>query len=198
MKDKMYPIPLLYNWSVKMLSFYLSLVETEEERDLVTRLFNLYERKMYVIAYGILNNKQDAEDAVSESFIKLINNLDKISDINSSKCKGFITIVVKNTAIDIYNKRKKDIHSDIDEAYDLSGGDVEEDFLKDFDCESIHNAVNMLKDEYKQALTLKYFYDMKIDDIAKIIGITYDGTLKRIKRAEQSLYKTLSEMNYEQ
>ena len=198
MKDKIYPTPLLYNWGVKMLSFYLSLVETEEERDLVTRLYNMYERKMYVIAYGILKNKQDAEDAVSESFIKLINNLDKVSDINSSKCKGFITIVVKNTAINIYNKHKKDIHPDIDEAYDLSGGDVEEDFLKGFDYESIHNAVNMLKDEYKQALTLKYFYDMKIDDIAKIIGITYDGTLKRIRRAEQSLYKTLSEMNYEQ
>lgn len=181
-----------------MLSFYLSLVETEAEQDLVTRLYNMYERKMYTIAFGILKNKQDAEDAVSESFIKLINNLDKIFDINSSKCKGFITIVVKNTAIDIYNKRKKDIHSDIDEAYDLSGGTVEDDFLKSFDCETIHNAVNMLKEEYKQALTLKYFYDMKIDAIAKIIGITYDGTLKRIKRAEQSLYKTLSEMNYEQ
>lgn len=198
MKDKMYPIPLLSDWGVKMLSFYLSMVETEEERDLVTRLFNLYERKMYTIAFGILKNKQDAEDAVSESFIKLINNLDKVSDIDSSKCKGFIAIVVKNTAIDIYNKRKKDIHSDIDVAYDLSGGTVEEDFLKGFDYVEIHNAINMLKDEYKQALTLRYFYDMKIEDIAKIIGITYDGTLKRIKRAEQSLYKVLSEMNYEQ
>lgn len=194
----MYTMPLLYDWSVKMLSFYLSMVETEEQRDLVTRLYNAYERKMYAIAFSILKNKQDSEDAVSESFIKLINNLDKISDIDSSKCKGFITIVVKNTAIDIYNKRKKDIHSDIDEAYDLSGGTVEDDFLKGFDCESVHTAVNMLKEEYKQALTLKYFYNMKIDDIAKIIGITYDGTLKRIKRAEQGLYKTLSEMNYEQ
>lgn len=196
MKDKMHPIPLLSDWGVKMLSFYLSMVETEEERDLVTRLFNLYERKMYTIAFGILKNKQDAEDAVSESFIKLINNLDKVSDIDSSKCKGFIAIVVKNTAIDIYNKRKKDIHSDIDVEYDLSGGTVEEDFLKGFDYVEIHNAINMLKDEYKQALTLRYFYDMKIEDIAKIIGITYDGTLKRIKRAEQSLY--ISEMNYEQ
>lgn len=181
-----------------MLQIYLSLVDAEDERDLVTRLFNLYERKMYVIAFSILKNKQDAEDAVSESFLKLINNLDKISSIDSSKCKGFITIVVKNTAIDIYNKRNKHTYSDIDGAYDLSGGNVEEDFLKDFDSESIHNAVNLLKDEYKQVLSLKYFYDMKIGDIAKIIGITYDGTRKRIKRAEQSLYKTLLEMNYEQ
>ncbi len=181
-----------------MLSLYLSMVETDEERDLVTSLFNLYERKMYVIAYGILNNKQDAEDAVSESFIKLINNLDKISDIESPKCKGFITIVVKNTAIDVYNKRKKHIHSDIDEAYDLSGGDVEEDFLRDFDYESIRRAVGLLKEEYRQALTLKYFYEMKIEDIAKIIGITYDGARKRISRAEQGLCKMLSEVNYEQ
>lgn len=187
------------NWAgVLMLQIYLSLVDTEDERNLVTRLFSLYERKMYVIAFGILKNKQDAEDAVSESFIKLINNLDRIRDINSPECKGFITIVVKNTAINIYNKRKKDIQLDIDGAYDLSGGNAEDDFLKDFDCGLIHNAVNMLKDEYKEVLSLKYFYDMKIDDIAKIIGLTYDGTVKRIRRAEQSLYKTLLEMNYEQ
>ena len=191
MKDKIYPTPLLYDWGVKMLSFYLSLVETEEERDLVTRLYNMYERKMYVIAYGILKNKQDAEDAVSESFIKLINNLDKVSDINSSKCKGFITIVVKNTAIDIYNKHKKDIHSDIDEAYDLSGGDVEEDFLKGFDYESIHNAVNMLKDEYKQALTLKYFYDMKIDDIAKLMDISRSSVKRYLKSGQDKLSKLI-------
>ena len=109
----------------------------------------------------------------------------------------------KQNTIKIYkdgfdSKKLLGDYKDIDEAYDLSGGDVEEDFLKDFDCESIHNAVNMLKDEYKQALTLKYFYDMKIEDIAKIIGTTYDGARKRIKRAEQGLCKMLSEMNYEQ
>lgn len=59
-----------------MLSFYLSMVETDEERDLVTRLYYTYERMMYKIALGILKNPHDAEDAVSEAFIRLIKNLD--------------------------------------------------------------------------------------------------------------------------
>ena len=64
-----------------MLSIYLSMVETDEERDLVTRIYTHFERMMYKIALGILKNPQDAEDAVSEAFIRIIKNLDKISMI---------------------------------------------------------------------------------------------------------------------
>ena len=177
-----------------MLSFYLSMVETDEERDLVTRLYYTYERMMYKIALGVLKNPHDAEDAVSEAFIRLIKNLDKVSDVGSVKCKGFVIIVIKNVSIDMYNKRKQDEHLDIDEAYDISGGNVEEDFIEKYDADVIHNTINSLKDEYRDILTMRYLYDMTIDDISHIVGMTYDGTNKRLHRAEQSLLSKLSEV----
>ncbi|OMK69243.1 hypothetical protein BER44_004089, partial [Clostridioides difficile] len=47
------------------------------------------------------------EDAVHSSFLKIIDNLDKVNDVNSPKTKGFVVIIVKRISINIYNRRKK-------------------------------------------------------------------------------------------
>ncbi len=177
-----------------MLSLYLSMVETEEERDLVTELYNTYEHMMYKIAFGILKNKQDAEDAVSESFIKVIKNLDKISGIDENKRKGFLVIVAKNAAIDIYNKRKHDEHLDLDDAVAISGGDVEEEVFERYDIEVLHTHINSLKVEYSEVLSLKYFYGMSNDEISQITGLTYAGASKRLQSAKRALYAGLTEV----
>ena len=39
------------------------MVETEEEKSLVEKLYNTYEQKMYFVAYSVLQNVQDAESA---------------------------------------------------------------------------------------------------------------------------------------
>ena len=52
-----------------MLSTYLSMVETEEEKSLVEKLYNTYEQKMYFVAYSVLQNVQDTEDAVIAAII---------------------------------------------------------------------------------------------------------------------------------
>lgn len=46
-------------------------------REKLDILYNLYEQPMYRVAYAILHKKCQAEDAVSESFIKIAENLGK-------------------------------------------------------------------------------------------------------------------------
>ena len=74
----------------------------------IEQLYTLYEQKMYVIAYSILNNSWQAEDAVSDAFVKIIKNLHKIKDIKSDQTKKFIIRIIQNTAIDLYRKNQKE------------------------------------------------------------------------------------------
>ena len=53
-----------------MLSIYLSMVETDEQRTFIEQLYKTYERKMYGAAFDILHNKHDAEDAVHSAFVQ--------------------------------------------------------------------------------------------------------------------------------
>lgn len=55
----------------------LELIENEEDREFCRKLSEQFDSAMYHVAYGILKNSADAEDAVQESYIAIINNLDK-------------------------------------------------------------------------------------------------------------------------
>ena len=50
---------------------YLSMIDTPEDRSKFERLYIEYRDVMYHVAYKILNNEQDAEDAVHQAFVKI-------------------------------------------------------------------------------------------------------------------------------
>ncbi len=64
---------------------YLSMIDTPEDRDKFERIYIQYRNLMYHVAYGILGNHFDAEDAVHQAFVAIIRNLQKIGEINSPK-----------------------------------------------------------------------------------------------------------------
>ena len=83
---------------------YLSLIDSQEDISKFENVYNTYKNRMYYVANSILKDSHLAEDAVHMAFLRIINNLDKIGDIDSHKTKGLVVIIVKNIAIDIYRK----------------------------------------------------------------------------------------------
>ena len=87
---------------------YLSLLDTEEDISKFELIYNTYKKQMYYTANNILKDNYLAEDAVHNAFLRIIDNLEKIDDVNSHNTKGLIVIIVKNVSIDIYRKNKKE------------------------------------------------------------------------------------------
>ncbi len=54
-----------------MLQIYLSMLETDEERSEFQRLYETYSQQMIRIAISKVNNRNDAEDAVHEAFLRI-------------------------------------------------------------------------------------------------------------------------------
>lgn len=76
-----------------MLMLYLSMLETDEDKQNFERLYIRYAQDMYAVAYNILKNKEDAEDAVHQSFLKIAENFRKISQIPCHEIKPYIVII---------------------------------------------------------------------------------------------------------
>ena len=179
-----------------MLSMYLSIVETEEQRSMVERLYIDQKQTMYHTAFAILKNKQDAEDAVHEAFLRIITNIDKLSDIGSEKIKSFVIIVVKNIAIDIYRKRQKNVIVDVPEEDDADiSEEVERKVLESSEYDILNKVVGMLPETQRNVLILKYYHDMTMADISAMLGVTASAVRTRICRAERKLAKLLEEEN---
>ena len=57
---------------------YLSMIESESDKSLFEQLYIRYKGLMYHIAYRILQNREDAEDAVHQAFVSIAKNIKKL------------------------------------------------------------------------------------------------------------------------
>lgn len=57
---------------------YLQMLETPEEKSLFEQIYLEYRGLMYHVAYEILHNDQDAEDAVHQAFVKIVENIKQL------------------------------------------------------------------------------------------------------------------------
>lgn len=74
---------------------YLQMLETPEEKSKFEQLYLEYKGLMFHVAYEILHNEQDAEDAVHQAFVKIAENIKKIDDptrIKSVKVTLFLLL----------------------------------------------------------------------------------------------------------
>ena len=133
--------------------------------------------KFYRLAYIYVQNKEDALDIVSDSIVKAIKNKSNLHDELTIKT-WFYRIVV-NTALDFIRKNKRVIYLS-DEM--LAREDGREDRYKDLD---LHAALNLLPDKFRIVLVLRYFEDMKFEDIAFV-------TEENVNTVKSRLYKALS------
>jgi RNA polymerase sigma-70 factor (ECF subfamily) len=140
---------------------------------------------MFRIAMSILNNKDDADDAVCEAVVKAYENIQKLKD-----CKYFKTWIIRiviNQANAVYKKRSKIVY-----LYDVADEPQHED---DYDLgeNELSAAIAGLGVEYRTVITLHYFQDMRIKEIANVLQIP-QGTVKwRLSKAREKLKRILSE-----
>lgn len=173
-----------------------------EENDDREKFCDLYERanaNIYIRVYSILKNKQDTEDALQGAWEKVMKNFDKIKNQSYDKRINFVWIVAKNTAIDIYNKRKKVI--DI-ESYDTISGNstyqVENRAISKIESDIVVTAIGQIDDKYKNTLILKYIYNCTNKEIAEILNITETNVSTRLARGKAMVKDIIKrEDNYE-
>ena len=57
---------------------YLQMIESEEDKSKFIEIYNQYKYLMFSVANRILKNEYDAEDAVHQAFVSIIDNLNKV------------------------------------------------------------------------------------------------------------------------
>jgi len=175
--------------------FYMA-IENEQDRNKVKRLYEEYKNLMFSQANKILKDTHLAEDAVHQSFIRIMHNLHKIDEENCPRTRSFLVIICENVAKDIYNQKLYlNIASDTVEL-------IEDEF-------SIRNPVDILiskesilhiKDMieeldpiYRDVLLLRLTYKCNKEELAELLNISAETAKKRLYRARLLLKKRLEE-----
>ena len=171
-----------------MLSIYLSMVETEEEKDLVTELYNTYKQILFNVSMSILHNTADAEDAVQETFVRIISNLSKIDCANEKRSKAYIFVVTRNICYDILRKKHKVVFLDDVDTNAVENTEILTDVL------TVQNNIKMLSPLLKNVSTLYFAEEFTVEQISGMLDISAESVYKAISRARNILLQKQGDM----
>lgn len=163
---------------------YLTMIDSPDDQAKFERVYNKYRYLMLHVANQILQNHHDAEDAVHQAFISIIENLDKISEVNSPKTRSYIVIITERKAIDLLRKIQKRQTLEFNE--DISG--VEIPFEMD---NPIAATIAKLPSQYREVLLMRYHNGFSAKEIASILTMSDSGVRKLIARAKKALQELL-------
>ncbi len=172
-----------------MLPMYLAVISDDDDKRYFEELYLKYRQDMYRIAYSILHNKEDSEDAVHQAFLQISENFDRIRSIPCQEMKPYFVIIIRNASYNIYNKNKK--RADFDTESETSGSLIELDYFEKCDYEKLVKKISQLPQKYKDILFLRYVEEFSVKEIARMLDITENTVWKRTERAKIMLKELL-------
>lgn len=162
------------------------------DREAFMRLVAAYQQKVFILAYSMVRDREDALDLVQEVFLRLY---EKIQSYRAGESfQAWLMQIARNLSID-FLRRQKTRKKDSLEALDLDRADLATD-REDPDRfqtgELIHRAVLALPEKQRLVFILHHFDELKYEEIADRLGIAL-GTVKSLHfKAVQNLRKTLA------
>ena len=153
-------------------------VLNDEQRALVERIFHEHHIHFQRISFKIVKSEETAEDVVSTVFVKIMDNIEKISDLPCPQMTAFCVTIVKNASIDVLRQSRQSVHID---CWDNVPGENSDSLADEF----IHNA-----DVRKLAeLMDRLAQEMGYKEIGTLLNISEDAAKKRGQRLIKKLRK---------
>ena len=160
----------------------------EEARMMVYKA--LY-KPVYNTCFRIVNDPDDAMDLMHDAFLEAFIKMPQFR--RTGPLAAWIRRIAINKSIDFIKQNRLNIpfiYREFDEQQDDNQPSHE---IIDYKVDEIKKAIFRLNDEYRIILSLHLLEDMNYNDIAILLGISYNNARTRFSRARKKLLETLSE-----
>ena len=172
-----------------MLAICLAMLETEQDQRRFTRLFEAHEKKIYTVALRILGDRDRAEDAAQQTWLKLVQNWERISALPWEETEGYVVTAAKNCAVDILRTERKTVP--FPEDWDPPAREEQED-----EYAYLVSLIRSLPEGYRRILELKCVEEENNREIARRLGIRESTVAVRILRGRTMLKEHLEKEGY--
>ena len=161
----------------------------------IAALVDEYAGTLYRVAYSVLRNAADAEDAVQETYLRVLRHRDGLAEIRDPRV--WLVRIVWNVVLD--RKRRAKTRPETDDIADLarllpaSGLTAEERVASAQHHENVLRAVTQLPEKEQKVLILSAFEELSSVEIAQVLGTTESTIRSRLFRARKLLSTLLSQ-----
>jgi RNA polymerase sigma-70 factor (ECF subfamily) len=157
------------------------------DREAFEMIIRTHSRALFAIAYGVLQNREEAEDAVQDALIKAWKSRWRVRE--AEKFPAWLGTITRYRARDILKRRRSVPLSD--EMAESIAEETKTAGDATFSDRDVHSALATLPALHRTALALRYFEELDYKSIESLLGLT-DGALRGILgRALASMRKRL-------
>lgn len=147
-------------------------------------MVRIYQKELYRLAFHILKNKEDAEDALQETLYRAYSHLGQLK--NPEYFKTWMVRILLNTAFEMQKKRKNNL--DLDEYNDVIG--KSEDITTKIMLETV---IREMDEKYQHVIFLYYYENYSVKEISEILNVSVMNVKQRLSRSRKILKEKLSE-----
>jgi RNA polymerase sigma factor (sigma-70 family) len=157
-------------------------------------LVEKYKKAVYALAYSRIGDFHDAQDITQEVFVKAYKNLHTLRRWDNFM--GWLYRITSNLCKDWYRlrTRRPDLEFIEDQKPDMLDHASMNLYNENVVYESLQDTLDSLPDIYRQALVLRYFGGMRIEEISSFLGISPDTVDRRLKKALSQLKEEILAM----
>jgi len=157
-------------------------------------LVSQYSGTLYRVAYSVLRNSADAEDAVQEAFLRVLRHRETLHEVRDQRV--WLIRIVWNVVLD--RKRRSKTRPETDDVAELArvlpaaGLSAEERAAAAQHHAHVLGCVEQLPAKERQVLLLSAFEELNSVEIAAVLGITESSVRSRLFRARNLMAGLLS------
>lgn len=150
------------------------------------------QEKLYRVAFSYSKNEDAALDIVQETIVKALKNINNLKE--KEYVKTWFYRILINECLQYVKKNKKIILCELQEIEDK----IEWNENINIEGIDIYNYIQELNEKLKTVITLRFFEDMKIDEIAKITKTNVNTVKSRLYKGLEKLKKTINRKESEE
>lgn len=186
----------------RVMIIYLSMLQTASDRDVFQKLYEENRQLLYNIANSIVHNEADAEDALHNCFLRLV---EKFADYRNQPYENLVKLsctIVRHSAIDIVRKYEKrgcfsDDANEGEDAIEDIAPDILEQLIQQEKKNLVMKALSELAEEERYFMNLQYIHGLKPKEIGALLGMTSAAVRKKTLRCRKKLAQILEREEYE-
>ena len=154
-------------------------------------LVRKYYRSIYQFCYRRLNGDADtAADITQDVFLKLLENIQAVRMLG--KFQNYLLTIAVNTCNNYFKKEKPYVDLETLEIVDEADSSLEKVIRRESQ-NAVRRAVNELPDYQKEVIILRFYYDLKIKEIATITNASVPTVKSRLQQGLKKLQRYLAD-----
>lgn len=159
-------------------------------------LLDRYQEAFLRKAHFILGNREAAEDAVQDAFVKIYRNAHRFEPQPGAGFKSWAYRILLNTCFTAYQRRKREgaFLADLDPEFQELVADraATESRERSLDTHEVSSLINRLPDGLSSVMRLHFIEGKPHAEVAKEVGISEGAVRARVHRAKKELKKIIA------